>query len=54
MFTTTRSRVILIGLLLAVCGWALMPKSGPDGEKISPLKLGLDLQGGMYLAVEIR
>ena len=53
MFATVRSRLILIGLLLALCAWALVPKEGPDGETLSPLKLGLDLQGGMHLAVEI-
>jgi preprotein translocase subunit SecD len=40
-------------VLLLLCGWALLPKEGPDGERESALKLGLDLQGGMHLAVEI-
>jgi preprotein translocase subunit SecD len=53
MFSTARARVILIAVLLLLCGWALLPKEGPTGERESALKLGLDLQGGMHLAVEI-
>jgi preprotein translocase subunit SecD len=53
MFDSVRSRIILIVGLLLLCGWALLPKEGPEGERISPLNLGLDLQGGMHLAVEI-
>ncbi len=53
MFSTARARVILIAILLLLCGWALLPKEGPTGERESALKLGLDLQGGMHLAVEI-
>jgi preprotein translocase subunit SecD len=53
MFSTVRARVILIAVLLLLCGWALLPKEGPTGERESALKLGLDLQGGMHLAVEI-
>ncbi len=45
--------MILIAVLLLLCGWALLPKEGPTGERESALKLGLDLQGGMHLAVEI-
>ena len=36
-----------------MCIWALVPKEGPNGEKIPAINLGLDLLGGMYLAVEI-
>ena len=43
----------MIGVLLLLCIWALLPKEGPSGETESALKLGLDLQGGMHLAVEI-
>jgi preprotein translocase subunit SecD len=43
---------VIIGLL-ALCVMALLPKEGPDGERLSPLNLGLDLQGGMHLAVEV-
>ena len=53
MFSTVRARLILIAVLLLLCGWALLPKEGPTGERESALKLGLDLQGGMHLAVEI-
>ena len=53
MFGTVRARLILIGVLLLLCIWALLPKEGPTGETESALKLGLDLQGGMHLAVEI-
>jgi preprotein translocase subunit SecD len=44
---------VVIGILCAMSAWALMPKEGPDGERIPALNLGLDLQGGMHLAVEI-
>ena len=53
MFGTLKWRVGVIIALLALCGFALLPKEGPDGERISPLNLGLDLQGGMHLAIEI-
>ncbi len=36
-----------------MCIWSLVPKEGPDGQKIPAINLGLDLLGGMYLAVEI-
>ncbi len=36
-----------------MCIWALLPKEGPTGEKIPAINLGLDLQGGMHLGVEI-
>jgi preprotein translocase subunit SecD len=53
MFSTLKWRVGMIITLLVLCGFALLPKEGPDGERIPPLNLGLDLQGGMHLAVEI-
>jgi preprotein translocase subunit SecD len=53
MLSTIKGRIVLIGALLLVCVWALVPKHGPDGKEISPINLGLDLQGGMHLAVEI-
>ena len=53
MFTTVRSRLILIISLMALCAWALLPKEGPTGERLRALNLGLDLQGGMHLEVEI-
>jgi preprotein translocase subunit SecD len=48
-----RNRFLVIFGLLAICIWALVPKEGPNGEKIPAINLGLDLQGGMHLAVEI-
>ena len=48
-----RNRFLVIFGLLAICIWALVPKEGPTGEKIPAINLGLDLQGGMHLAVEI-
>lgn len=56
MLGSIRGRIIVIVGLLALCSWALMPKTDPldpDGDKISALNLGLDLRGGMHLAVEI-
>lgn len=53
MLTSVRWRLIWIGVLLAMCTWALVPKENELGERVSPLNLGLDLQGGMHLAVEI-
>ena len=58
-------RLLLIGALLLASAWALFPRDvtvkrrGPDGvlheitERRVPLKRGLDLQGGMYLALEV-
>jgi len=53
MLSTIKGRLLVIGGLILVCAWALFPKTGPDGKSISPINLGLDLQGGMHLAVEI-
>lgn len=53
MLTTIKGRIIVILGIAALCGWALLPTEGPDGDTISPLSLGLDLQGGMHLAVEV-
>jgi preprotein translocase subunit SecD len=50
---TIRNRLIIILALIAVSVYALIPKTGPTGEKIPSINLGLDLQGGMHLAVEI-
>ena len=44
MFKTVRGRLITIVLMLAVAGWQLYSHG---------LKLGLDLQGGMHLALEV-
>lgn len=44
MFKTVRGRVIAIIIMVAVAGWQLYANG---------LKLGLDLQGGMHLALEV-
>src|SRR5690349_12797616 len=58
-------RLLTIAALLAASVWALFPRDvtvkrrGDDGvlhevvERRVPLKRGLDLQGGMYLALEV-
>ncbi|MDT8435649.1 MAG: hypothetical protein RRA92_02730, partial [Gemmatimonadota bacterium] len=48
-----RNRLIIIAGLFAMCAWALLPKEGPDGEEVPAINLGLDLRGGMHLAVEV-
>ena len=65
MFSTIRSRLILIGVLVAASVYSLFPRSatirerGPSGVMRDttvtrvPLKRGLDLQGGMHLALEL-
>ena len=44
MFKSLRGRIVTIVLVMIVAGWQLYSKG---------LKLGLDLQGGMHLALEI-
>jgi preprotein translocase subunit SecD len=53
MFSSLKGRFAVILGLVALCVYALLPKEGPQGQPISPLNLGLDLQGGMHLALEI-
>ena len=58
MFGSVRWRLIWIAVLVVLCGFALVPETVVDeetgtSERVWPLKLGLDLQGGMHLAVEI-
>jgi preprotein translocase subunit SecD len=65
MFSSIRNRLILIGLLIAACIFALLPREvttrvrGTDNvmrdsvSKEVPIKRGLDLQGGMHLALEL-
>ena len=60
-----RYRLLGIALLTAVAAWALFTRNrtvrqrGPDGvvretvERHVPLRYGLDLQGGMHLALEV-
>ena len=60
MLKTVRGRLIVIGLLMAFAGWQLYSHyrdSCGEGSPAScvkrPLKLGLDLQGGMHLVLEV-
>jgi preprotein translocase subunit SecD len=65
MFSTLRNRLIVIGLLLLGCAIALFPRNETirvaAGEGIFkdstvrrvPIKRGLDLKGGMHLALEL-
>ena len=65
MFSTIRSRLILIAVLVGGSAWSLLPRDvttrerGPDGRmrdvtvRKVPIKLGLDLQGGIHLALEV-
>ena len=65
MFSTIRNRLIVIGILVAVSVISLVPREvtirerGEDGAmrdtrvKRVPLKRGLDLVGGIHLALEI-
>src|SRR5215204_6102958 len=65
MFASIRSRLILIGILIAGSVYFLFPRNatlrerGVDGVMRDtvvtrvPLKRGLDLQGGMHLALEL-
>jgi preprotein translocase subunit SecD len=48
-----RNRLLVILGLIVVSVYALVPKTGPAGEKVPAINLGLDLQGGMHLAVEV-
>jgi len=60
-----RYRLLGIALLTAAAVWALFPRNrtvrqrGPDGvlhetvERHVPIRYGLDLQGGMHLALEV-
>ncbi|MEP6475371.1 MAG: hypothetical protein ABJC74_16715, partial [Gemmatimonadota bacterium] len=63
-FETLRSRLIVIGLLVAASIIALWPRGQKVRQTVNgvvrdtvetrvPLKLGLDLQGGMHLALEL-
>ncbi len=65
MFSTIRSRLIAIAILVLVAVLSLIPRSvtvrerGPDGAmrdvvtKRVPIKRGLDLLGGIHLALEV-
>ena len=62
--TNLRSRILLIVGLLLASAWALFPRTVIERKPLKgvmvddtvrrvPLKLGLDLQGGMHLALEV-
>ncbi len=66
MFHTIRSRVIATGVLLALSIWALVPTDTTQRVRDAatgrmkdttirrvPINLGLDLQGGIHLALEV-
>lgn len=66
MFSTIRSRLILIGLMVAASIYLLVPRTVTLRERDQvtgavrdtavrqvPIKYGLDLQGGMHLALEL-
>ena len=50
MFKSLRARIIIIVLVILASGTYLYRNYAATG---SPVKLGLDLQGGMYLALEV-
>jgi preprotein translocase subunit SecD len=66
MFNTVRSRLIVIGLLLVWSVWQLIPTNTTQRVRDAdtgrmkdttirrvPINLGLDLQGGIHLALEV-
>lgn len=65
MFLTLRNRFIIIAVLVIASVWSLVPRKqtqrerGPDGIMRdttivrTPIKRGLDLAGGMHLALEL-
>lgn len=50
MFKTLRGRLITVAFVIAVAGWQLYAHKTETGDW---LKLGLDLQGGMHLVLEV-
>ncbi len=52
MFSGLRGRFLVIGVVSLICVWAL---AGPllKGDGRSPLRLGLDLQGGTHLVLQV-
>jgi preprotein translocase subunit SecD len=64
MLSSIRNRLIVVALLLAASIWSLWPRQVTVRQLVngrmqdvvrerSPLKLGLDLQGGIHLALEL-
>jgi preprotein translocase subunit SecD len=50
MLKTVRSRLITIAIIVVTAGWQLYAHKAETGDW---LKLGLDLQGGMHLVLEV-
>jgi preprotein translocase subunit SecD len=50
MFKSLRGRLITIALIVLMAGWQLYSNKSETGQW---LKLGLDLQGGMHLVLEV-
>jgi preprotein translocase subunit SecD len=50
MFKSIRARIVMILAVVLASGWFLYQNYAETG---SPIKLGLDLQGGMHLVLEI-
>ena len=50
MFKTLRGRLITVAIVIAMAGWQLYAQKTETGDW---LKLGLDLQGGMHLVLEV-
>jgi preprotein translocase subunit SecD len=60
MFKTLRGRLVTILIVMGFAGWQLYdhyrnscPESAPESCIKRPLTLGLDLQGGMHLVLEV-
>jgi preprotein translocase subunit SecD len=60
MFKTLRGRLVTILIIMGLAGWQLYdhyrtscPESAPASCIKRPLTLGLDLQGGMHLVLEV-
>jgi protein-export membrane protein SecD len=50
MFSSIKGRIVVILALVGICGWYLYSNYSESG---SIVKLGLDLQGGMHLVLEV-
>ena len=50
MFKTIRGRLVTVAIVIAMAGWQLYAHKTKTGDW---LKLGLDLQGGMHLVLEV-
>jgi protein-export membrane protein SecD len=53
MFSGIRGRLLAIGGICLICLWALLGPSLTSKEDVRPIKLGLDLQGGMHLVLQV-